>query len=44
VVFNASAKTTSSLSLNDLMMIGATIQQDLFSIVLRSCTQVRTDC
>jgi hypothetical protein len=35
VVFNASAKTTSSLSLNDLMMIGPTIQQDLFSIVLR---------
>jgi hypothetical protein len=35
VVFNASAKTTSSLSLNDLMMIGPTIQQDIFSIVLR---------
>ncbi|PNF15444.1 hypothetical protein B7P43_G18117 [Cryptotermes secundus] len=35
VVFNASAKTTSSLSLNDLMMVGPTIQQDLFSIALR---------
>ncbi|XP_023726930.1 uncharacterized protein LOC111875099 [Cryptotermes secundus] len=35
VVFNTLAKTTSSLSLNDLMMVGPTIQQDMFSIVLR---------
>ncbi|XP_023711106.1 uncharacterized protein LOC111866414 [Cryptotermes secundus] len=35
VVFNASANTTSSPLLNDLMMVGPTIQQDLFSIVLR---------
>lgn len=33
VVFDASAKTTTGLSLNDTLMIGATVQQDLFSIV-----------
>lgn len=35
VVFDASAKTTSGLSLNDVQMIGPTIQQDLFNIVTR---------
>ena len=35
VVFNASAKTSSSLSLNDIMMIGPCVQQSLIDIVLR---------
>ena len=35
VVFNASSKTTSNLSLNDCLMVGPTIQQDLYSILMR---------
>lgn len=35
VVFDASAKTSSGVSLNDKMMIGPTIQQTLLSILLR---------
>ncbi|XP_075256670.1 uncharacterized protein LOC142349140 [Convolutriloba macropyga] len=35
VVFNASAKTTSGLSLNDCLMVGTTVQPDLFSHVIR---------
>lgn len=35
VVFDASAKTTSGHSLNDLMYTGPTVQCDLFSILLR---------
>ncbi|XP_011858761.1 PREDICTED: uncharacterized protein LOC105556289 [Vollenhovia emeryi] len=35
VVFDASAKTSSGLSLNDVQLVGPTIQQDLFSIILR---------
>nr|CAH7741098.1 unnamed protein product [Callosobruchus chinensis] len=35
VVFNASAPTTTGLSLNDLQMTGPIIQQDLLSIILR---------
>ncbi|GFV83474.1 uncharacterized protein TNCV_982371 [Trichonephila clavipes] len=35
VVFNASSKTTSSLSLNDILYKGEILQQDLFSILLR---------
>ncbi|XP_051167315.1 uncharacterized protein LOC127285377 [Leptopilina boulardi] len=35
VVFDGSAKTTSGISLNDTMLIGPTIQEDLFSIILR---------
>lgn len=35
VVFDGSAKTSSGLSLNDVFMIGATLQDDLFSIILR---------
>jgi hypothetical protein len=35
VVFNASAKSTNGQSLNDTLLIGPTIQQDLFSILLR---------
>lgn len=34
-VFNASAKTTSGCSLNDLLMVGPTIQCELISILLR---------
>jgi hypothetical protein len=34
VVFDGSAKTTNGLSLNDNLMCGASIQRDLFSIVL----------
>lgn len=35
VVFNASAITSSGKSLNDIQMVGPTIQDDLLSIVLR---------
>jgi len=34
VVFNASAPTATGLSLNDLQMVGPTMQQDLISILL----------
>ncbi|XP_071579429.1 uncharacterized protein [Temnothorax nylanderi] len=35
VVFNASVKTSSGKSLNDIVRVGPTIQQTLFAIVLR---------
>ncbi|XP_071051383.1 uncharacterized protein [Onthophagus taurus] len=35
VVFDASAKTTSGLSLNDVLKVGPKIQSDLFDIVVR---------
>lgn len=35
VVFDASAKTTTNISLNDVLKVGPTIQNDLFSIILR---------
>ena len=35
VVFDASAKSTTDVSLNGMLMVGPTIQQDLISIVLR---------
>jgi len=35
VVFDASAKTSSGLSLNDTLMVDATLQDDLFDIILR---------
>ncbi|XP_066585561.1 uncharacterized protein [Prorops nasuta] len=35
VVFDASCKSTSGKSLNDILRVGPTIQQDLFSIILR---------
>lgn len=35
VVFDASAKSTTDVSLNDVMMIGPTVQDSLFDIVLR---------
>lgn len=35
VVFDGSAKTTTGVSINDLMMVGPTIQDDLLSIILR---------
>nr|CAH7744291.1 unnamed protein product [Callosobruchus chinensis] len=35
VVFDASCKTTSGHSLNDFLLVGPTIQQDLLSIILR---------
>ena len=36
VVFDASANSTSNLSLNDILLVGPTIQNDLFSIMIRS--------
>jgi hypothetical protein len=35
VVFDASAKSSTGLSLNDVIKVGATIQQELFEILLR---------
>lgn len=35
VVFDASAKTSTGLSLNDIMMVGPTVQDDIFSILTR---------
>ncbi|XP_046807525.1 uncharacterized protein LOC124420040 [Lucilia cuprina] len=35
VVFDASCKTSTQLSLNDLLMIGPTIQEELYSTLLR---------
>lgn len=35
VVFNASSKTHSNVSLNDLLYVGPSIQDDLFNIILR---------
>lgn len=35
VVFDASCKTTSGVSLNDALMVGPTLQDDLFSILTR---------
>ncbi|XP_075210613.1 uncharacterized protein LOC142317967 [Lycorma delicatula] len=35
VVFDGSAKSSNGLSVNDTLMIGPTVQQDLFSIILR---------
>lgn len=35
VVFDASAKTTSGQSLNDIQMIGPSLQNDIFAILLR---------
>jgi hypothetical protein len=35
VVFDGSAKTSNGLSLNDILQVGATVQQDLYSVVLR---------
>ena len=35
VVFDGSAKTTTGTSLNDVMLTGPTLQQDLLSILLR---------
>ncbi|XP_037932583.1 uncharacterized protein LOC119667365 [Teleopsis dalmanni] len=37
VVFDASSKTTSGQSLNDLLHIGPTVQSELLSILLRFC-------
>ena len=36
VVFDCSAKTSTGVSLNDTLMIGPTIQEDLFSILVRA--------
>lgn len=38
VVFDASSKTTSGLSLNDALNVGPTVQSDLLSIILRFCS------
>lgn len=40
VVFDASAKTVSNISLNDTLMVGPVVQQELFSIVLRFRTYI----
>jgi len=35
VVFDASAKSTTDVSVNDILVVGRTIQQDILSIILR---------
>ncbi|XP_057671351.1 uncharacterized protein LOC130903108 [Diorhabda carinulata] len=35
VVFDASAKTGNGISLNDTLMVGPTIQEDFFAIIIR---------
>jgi hypothetical protein len=35
VVFDGGAKTSNGMSLSDILQVGATVQQDLYSIVLR---------
>lgn len=35
VVFDGSAKTSSNLSLNDMLMVGPTVQSDLFTVITR---------
>ena len=40
VVFDGSAKTTSGMALNDILQTGPTIQEDLYSLVLRFRTHV----
>ncbi|XP_075211192.1 uncharacterized protein LOC142318507 [Lycorma delicatula] len=40
VVFDASAKADNGISLNDTLIVGPTVQQDLISIVLRFRTHV----
>lgn len=35
VVFDGSAKSTTNISLNDILHVGSTIQDDLFSILIR---------
>ncbi|XP_039304707.1 uncharacterized protein LOC105206576 [Solenopsis invicta] len=37
IVFDALCPTTSGVSLNNILHVGPTIQQDLFSIILRFC-------
>ncbi|XP_055543771.1 uncharacterized protein LOC129729284 [Wyeomyia smithii] len=39
VVFDASAATTTGVSLNDAQQVGPTVQNDLVTIILRFCTQ-----
>ncbi|XP_058456473.1 uncharacterized protein LOC131433883 [Malaya genurostris] len=38
VVFDASAASTSGVSLNDTQLVGPTVQSDLVTIILRFCT------
>lgn len=38
-MFDASCKTAAGLSLNDALLVGPVIQQDLRSIILRCCTK-----
>lgn len=35
VVFDASSKTDTGVSLNDILMVGPTLQQDLISILIK---------
>lgn len=38
VVFDASAATTTGVSLNDTQLVGPTVQSDLITLILRFCT------
>ncbi|XP_062557296.1 uncharacterized protein LOC134222169 [Armigeres subalbatus] len=40
VVFDASAKTSSGLSLNETLLVGPTVQNDIATIILRFCVHL----
>lgn len=44
VVFDASSKTSTNYSLNDIMMNGPVVQDDLFSIIMRFSLQNISVC
>lgn len=44
VVFDASAISSTGISLNDILMFGPTVQEEFFSILIRFRTSLRFNC